>query len=104
MADAQRVVNNEKEQRYELRLDAHLAFSRYRRNGDEIAFVHTEVPEELGGRGIGSELVRGALDDVRAKGLRVIPLCPFVRAYIARHPEYLEIVDEGYRAATIESA
>jgi predicted GNAT family acetyltransferase len=98
------VSNNERDQRYELVVDGRPAFSEYRRDGDAIVFLHTEVPEELEGRGIGSQLVRAALDDVRAKGLRVIPLCPFVRAYIARHPEYLEIVDEAYRDKTRRSA
>ena len=104
MLDTNVTVNNERDQRYELVVDGRLAFSKYRRHGDEIVFMHTEVPEELEGRGIGSQLVRAALDDVRAKGLRVIPRCPFVRAYIARHPEYLEIVDEAYREKTLHSA
>jgi predicted GNAT family acetyltransferase len=52
----------------------------------------TEVPEALEGQGIGSALARGALDDVRAQGLQVIPLCPFVAAFIRRHPEYLDLV------------
>jgi predicted GNAT family acetyltransferase len=54
--------------------------------------VHTEVEPEWEGRGVGSELVRGALDDVRARGLKVRPLCPFVRAFIERHSEYLDLV------------
>ena len=56
-----------------------------------ITFVHTEVPPELGGKGIGSKLVRGALDQVRARKLRVVAQCPFVKAYIEKHPEYADL-------------
>ena len=57
-----------------------------------ITFVHTEVPPELGGRGVGSTLVQGALDQVRAEGLKVIPQCPFVKAWIGKHPEYKDLL------------
>jgi predicted GNAT family acetyltransferase len=56
--------------------------------------VHTEVAPSAEGAGVGSRLVRGALDDVRARGLRVAPLCPFVREYIRRHPEYADLVGD----------
>ena len=67
---------------------------RYTRDGDTITMVHTEVEPKFEGRGVGSELVRRALDDVRAKSQRVRPLCPFVAAYIGDHPEYADLVDE----------
>jgi predicted GNAT family acetyltransferase len=57
-----------------------------------ITFVHTEVPPELGGKGIGSKLVKGALDQVRAEGLKVIARCPFVKAYIDKHAEFADLV------------
>ncbi len=96
---AMSVTDNEQEQRYELSVDGEFAISEYRRAGDEITFVHTEVPKALEGKGVGSARVRGELDDARAKGLTVVPLCPFVRAFIGRHPEYLDIVEAGHRRA-----
>ncbi len=82
------VVNNKADHRYELTVDGHLAATYYTLLGDVITFVHTEVPKELGGKGIGSKLVKGALDQVRSQGLKVIAQCPFVKAYIDKHGEY----------------
>ena len=78
--------------RFELDLDGHTAFSEYRREGDVLTIMHTEVPKALEGRGIGSALVRGLLDLVRAQGLKVVPRCPFVKAYIERHAEYADLL------------
>ena len=64
------------------------------RGGGVVAFLHTEVYPHLQRRGLGSALVAGALDDARARGLRVVPLCPFVDAYIRRHGEYADLVVE----------
>ncbi len=86
------VIRNDDRNRYELSVDGKVAYSEYNRLANAIMFTHTEVPESLEGRGIGSALARGALDDVRAQGKQVIPLCPFIAAFIRRHPEYLEIV------------
>jgi uncharacterized protein len=69
-----------------------LGFSAYRRSGDVVVFTHTEVDDSQEGKGVGSTLVRGALDDVRRAGLKVRPLCPFVKAYIERHEEYADLV------------
>lgn len=66
-------------------------FSAYRRRGDRVVFTHTEVDDAFEGRGVGSTLVRGALDAVRDGGLRVVPLCPFVKSYIEQHPEYADL-------------
>jgi hypothetical protein len=93
------VTDNQQQQRYEISLDGELAISQYRRAGDQITFLHTEVPKALEGRGVGSALVRAELDDARAKGLTVVPVCPFVRAFIVRHPEYLDIVEARHRKA-----
>ncbi len=81
------VRDNAERRRFELDADGHVAFSNYRREGDTITFLHTEVPKELEGHGIGSELVRGALEIARAQGLKIKALCPFVAAYIKKHPE-----------------
>jgi uncharacterized protein len=63
-------------------------FAAYRREGDRVVFTHTEVDDAFEGRGVGSVLVRTALDAVREEGLRVVAECPFVRSYVERHPEY----------------
>jgi len=80
--------------RYEVSAgDRVLGLAAYQRRGEQIVFTHTEVDPDAGGSGIGSTLVRGALDDVRARELRAVPLCPFVRAWIDRHPDYADLVD-----------
>ena len=80
--------------RYEARAaDRVLGLAAYRYHGDRVVFTHTEVDPDAGGSGVGSTLVRGALDDVRAHGLRVVPRCSFVRAWIERHPDYADLVD-----------
>jgi len=82
------VTNNKADHRYELTVDGHLAATYYKISDDVITFVHTEVSPELGGKGIGSKLVKGALDQVRSQGLKVVAECPFVKGYIDKHPEY----------------
>jgi predicted GNAT family acetyltransferase len=75
--------------RYELEIDGHVAFVVYRRRGDgTITLVHTEVPKALGGRGVGSTLVRAVLEKVRAEGLKVVATCPFVGAWMEKHREF----------------
>lgn len=64
----------------------------YVRRGDAVYMVHTEVPPELEGRGVAGALARAALDFASEAGLRVVPRCPFVAAYIKRHPEYQRLV------------
>lgn len=86
------IVDNPKASRYETQVGGQLAFAEYMLTGPNITFTHTEVPEELEGRGIASQLARFALDDARARGLAVIPLCPFISAYIRRHREYQPLV------------
>jgi predicted GNAT family acetyltransferase len=73
-------------------------FAQYRDRGPALAFVHTEIDDRFEGQGLGGRLVSAALDDVRSRGLAVLPLCPFVRGYIARHHEYLDLVPETQRA------
>lgn len=86
MSEAE-VRDNTAEQRYELAVDGELAVAAYRVEGDRVVFTHTVVPAAIEGRGVGSRLVGAALADVRRRGLSVVPECPFVRAYIERHPE-----------------
>jgi predicted GNAT family acetyltransferase len=84
--------NNEAEHRYELEVDGELALAAYRLSGGRIVFTHTEVPEALEGSGIGSKLIEAALDDVRAKGLKVVPACAFVKHYMEKHPESADLL------------
>ena len=86
------VVNNRAQHRYELTVEGHLAATYYTIADGVITFIHTEVPSELGGKGVGSALVKGALDQVRAQGLKVIPQCPFVKAYIDKHAVYADLL------------
>ena len=86
------VSDNSAHQRYELALDGHLAATSYKIADGVITFIHTEVPPELGGKGIGSKLIKGALDQVRAKGLKVVAQCPFVKAYVDKHPDYADLL------------
>ena len=91
------VKDNAAASRFEMASGGAVAFVEYERTSDgRMALVHTEVPEALSGQGVGSKLVRGALDAVRAEGLTVVPRCEFVAAYIERHPEYRDLLaDEG---------
>jgi predicted GNAT family acetyltransferase len=80
--------------RYEIRVDGELAgFAEYRLRPGRIVFTHTEVDGAFEGQGVGSALARGALDDARAKGLAVEPLCPFIKGWIDKHPDYRDLVD-----------
>ena len=86
------VRNNPARNRYELEVDGHEAVAVYTLAPGVITFVHTEVPAELGGRGVGSMLVRGALEDVRRQGLKVKVRCSFVRGFMAKHPEFNDLL------------
>ena len=87
------VRDNKAARRYELLLDGELVGELvYRARDEVVTLIHTEVAPGLEGRGLGDQLVAGALGDVRARGLRIVPLCPFVAAYIRRHPEAGDLV------------
>ena len=86
------IFNNEQRQQFQVHLDGAIASLEYRLNDGMIVLMHTEVPENLGGRGIGSAMVQFALDYARANHLPVKVYCPFVAAFIKRHPEYTDIV------------
>lgn len=89
MAD---VRDNTNHHRFELVEDGHLAFAEYRLDGDVMTFTHTIVPPEIGGRGVASTLIGAALAQVRQRGLKVVPQCSFVAAYIQRHPEVSDLL------------
>jgi predicted GNAT family acetyltransferase len=86
------VSDNPAQHRFELAVDGHIAASYYEIADGVITFAHTEAPPELGGKGIGSKLIKGALDQVRAEGLKVIAQCPFVKAYIEKRHEYDDLL------------
>jgi uncharacterized protein len=93
------VVVNEERSRFELEDEGVTAFIDFTRSGDTITLVHTEVPERLEGRGIGTMLVRFAIAYIRDKGLKVVPRCPFVVSYLKRHPK--DAADLGLDPATL---
>lgn len=99
------VEDNPAHSRFELRVDGELVgWAEYRPAGDSIIVAHTEIDERREGEGLGSVLVRGTLDHIRASGKAVIPTCEFTAAYIRRHPEYVELVDASLRGQFASSA
>lgn len=86
---AQRVVeDNAAQSRFELRVGEELAVAEYRRQPGHLTFVHTEVPNALRGQGLGSQLARGALELIRARGEKVASRCSFMTAFLEKHPEF----------------
>ena len=82
------VTNAPEQRRYEARIDGELAgIAEYRASDKIVTFVHTQVMSEFEGKGVASGLVRAALDDVRAHGRKVRPVCPFVKGYIEKHSD-----------------
>lgn len=99
------VEDNPGESRFELRVDGELVgWSDYRPAGESVIIADTEIDERREGEGLGSVLVRGALDRIRANGKTVIPTCPFTAAFIQRHPEYVEVVDPSLRVQFLPPA
>jgi predicted GNAT family acetyltransferase len=87
------VVNAGADHRYEIRVAGELAgYAAYQPGDGQMVFTHTQVLAAFEGKGIGSRLASAALDDARAQGLRVVPLCPFIAAYIRRHREYADLL------------
>jgi uncharacterized protein len=87
------VEDNPARRRFEILVDGSLAgFAAYNVRQDTIVFTHTEIDPRFRDKGVGGALVRGALDQVRERGDRVVAKCPFVSAYIERHPQYAELL------------
>ena len=94
------VVDNMARHRFEIDLgDGEFAFAAYNLLPGAIRFYHTEVPESHGGQGLGTMLIEAGLAAARERGLKVIPICPFFRAYLKKHPEWAEIVHPAYRTS-----
>lgn len=87
------VVEKSEQNRFELALDGGTALVAYRVDGNRLVLIHTEVPEEFSGQGIGSRLAKGVFELIRASGRKAVVRCPFLKAWIAKHPEYDDIVD-----------
>jgi predicted GNAT family acetyltransferase len=90
VSDPQQVTDNQAASRFELRADGSLAELLYRRVGNRLVLIHTEVPVELEGRGSGGALVAAAVDRAVPEGMTVVPLCPFARGWLQRHPDVAE--------------
>lgn len=81
------VTDNQDGSQLEIHADGELAELVYRTRADRLILVHTGVPESLGGRGLGGELVRAAIGKAAAAGMTIVPLCPFARSWLERHPD-----------------
>lgn len=90
------LIDHAEQSQYEFHIDSYIPKIEYIKTANgEIALTHTEVPEALEGRGVGSQLVKKVLEDIDRQHLKVIPLCPFVAAYIRKHPEWKRLVMAG---------
>jgi uncharacterized protein len=81
------VVDNQSKSRLEVHADGQLAELIYRKNGNRLVLIHTEVPAELGGHGIAGRLVQAAIGKANASGMTIVPLCPYARSWLERHPD-----------------
>jgi hypothetical protein len=91
------VVDNQAEHRFEITLGGETAFAEYRLVEHGIILPHTVVPEAFEGKGVGGRLARYAMQYARDRGLKIIPLCPFMAAYMTKHPETHDLVHPTYR-------
>lgn len=90
--NAPTITHNESANRFETTIDGHTGYISYQERDDKLVYDHTLVPKELGGRGLGTALVKHALDYARAHDKKVVPQCSFVASYINRRPEYQDLV------------
>ena len=91
------IINNLDGRRFETTVDGHVAVLNYKQDGRSITFIHTEVPEELPGRGVGSALAKAGLEYACEQGLQVVPNCEFVASYIEKHREFAHLVGGSRR-------
>jgi predicted GNAT family acetyltransferase len=80
--------------RFELVVEGYTGFIEYEEDGNELALIHTEVPSELGGKGVGGAIVEKAFEYAKSNGMKIVPLCPFVQTFLKRHPEWQSLVVE----------
>lgn len=86
------LIQNKEMQQFEMHINSSTALVAYEEKGDKYALIHTEVPEALEGKGIASILVLKVLNFIEAEGRKIIPLCPYVKSYLKKHPEWERIV------------
>lgn len=92
------LINNIEDNQYEFHIEGKVAFLEYVKSNDRIFLTHTEVPKSLGGQGIGTALIKKVLEKIdKEHELPIVPLCPFVAAYIKKHPEWKSLVFKGVR-------
>ncbi|HET6182280.1 MAG TPA: GNAT family N-acetyltransferase [Acetobacteraceae bacterium] len=89
------IIDNPALRRFEMHVEGAIAFVEYARDGDRLVLIHTEIPESLGGRGIGSALARAVLEHLRAEGVRARVRCDFLARFVQRHPEFGDVVETG---------
>lgn len=87
------VVERPEQNRFELALDGGTALVAYRLDGDRVVLVHTEVPEQFAGQGVGSRLAKGVFELLRASGRKAVVRCEFLKGWIAKHREYDDVID-----------
>jgi len=92
------VVNNTTKSRFEVTVEGHTAVLDYVLAGNRLRLIHTEVPPELRGRKLADLLARAGLEHARRENLKVVPFCPFVRAFLEKHPEYEAVLDPNWKA------
>ena len=98
MSAAPTIRDNAERHRFEIDLgDGSFAFAEYTLPEGKIMFTHTEVPDGHEGEGLGTALIRAGLASARERGLKVVPICPFFAAYIAKHPEEQDLLDQAWR-------
>ncbi|MDZ7755899.1 GNAT family N-acetyltransferase [Rhodohalobacter sp.] len=92
------VKNNKEKNRYELSVDGKTAVAEYILNKQGVLFfTHTEVPDEFEGQGVASKLMEGAFKDAEERDLKIAPICPFVKVYLQRHPEWKRLLAEEHK-------
>ena len=91
------LVKNEKEHRFEIVVEGSIAFIDYKETHSQIALIHTEVPKEIGGKGVAAALVEKTMNYLEKHHNSVLPFCPYVFAYIKKHPEWKRIVDKSFK-------
>ncbi|ALF59836.1 GNAT family N-acetyltransferase [Psychrobacter urativorans] len=89
---APHITHNQSAHRFETTIEGQTGYISYKERGDTLVYDHTIVPQSLGGRGVGSDLVKHALDYAREHNKKVVPQCSFVSAYINKHPDYQDLV------------
>jgi uncharacterized protein len=93
------LTDNEAESRFEIHVDGELAgFVRYERQGQLLDLMHTQVGERFQGAGLAGQLARYSLETARARGLRVLPTCPYIRKWMRQHPGHQDVVPPERRA------